>query len=170
MPTKKKSAAKKTPAKKAAAKGTKKTIRAKANHSHGGIYLTPKGNVSIAVPPFWFFRQTNDDLELDSPTTATSIVVSAFQRNGRVDPLDSRDSMERFLGTAPAVGRKTVTLSSKARTIARFKDTEGANWQCEFLTDGTTLLLATLNSTVKGRSPELQAGLAVLDSIKIVKR
>ena len=166
MPVKKKTAAKKSAAK----KSVKKVVRAKANHSHGGTYLTPKGNVSIAVPPFWFFRQTNDDLELDSPTTATSIVVSAFQRTGRVEALDSRDSMERFLGTAPAVGRKNITLSTKARTIARFKDTEGANWQCEFLTDGTTLLLATLNSTVKGRSPELQAGLAVLDSIKIVKK
>ncbi len=166
MPVKKKTPVKKTAAK----KSVKKAVRAKANHSHGGTYLTPKGNVSIAVPPFWFFRQTNDDLELDSPTTATSIVVSAFQRTGRVEALDSRDSMQRFLGTAPAVGRKNITLSTKARTIARFKDTEGANWQCEFLTDGTTLLLATLNSTVKGRSPELQSGLAVLDSIKIVKK
>ena len=165
MPTKKKSA-KKAPAKTTA----KRAARAKANNSHGGTYLTPKRNVSVSVPPFWFFRQTNDDLELDSPTTATSIVVSAFQRNGRVDPLDSRDSMQRFLGTAPAAGRKNITLSTRARTIARFKDSEGANWQCEFLTDGTTLLLATLNSTEKPRSPELETGYAVLDSIKIVKK
>lgn len=155
--------------KKSAKKATKKTTR-KSNANHSGTYLTPKRNVSIAVPPFWFFRQTNDDLELDSPTTATSIVVSAFQRTGRVEALDSRDSMQRFLGTAPAVGRKQITLSTTARTIARFKDSEGANWQCEFLTDGTTLLLATLNSTAKGRSPELQTGVAVLDSIRIVKR
>jgi hypothetical protein len=155
--------------KKSAKKATKKTTR-KSNANHSGTYLTPKRNVSIAVPPFWFFRQTNDDLELDSPTTATSIVVSAFQRTGRVEALDSRDSMQRFLGTAPAVGRKQITMSTKARTIARFKDSEGANWQCEFLTDGTTLLLATLNSTAKGRSPELQTGVAVLDSIRIVKR
>jgi hypothetical protein len=170
MPTKKKSAAKKTARKQPTKTTAKKTVRANANHSHGGTYTTPKGNVSIAVPPFWFFRQTNDDLELDSPTTATSIVVSAFQRSGRVEALDSRDSMQRFLGTAPAVGRKTITLRTKPRTVARFKDSEGANWQCEFLTDGTTLLLATMNSTDKPRSPELQTGLAVLDSIKIVKK
>jgi hypothetical protein len=155
--------------KKAAKKSVKKSIR-KSTASHNGMYVTPKRNVSIAVPPFWFFRQTNDDLELDSPTTATSIVVSAFQRTGRVEALDSRDSMQRFLGTAPAVGRKQITMSTKARTIARFKDSEGANWQCEFLTDGNTLLLATLNSTAKGRSPEIQAGIAVLDSIRIVKK
>ncbi len=97
-------------------------------------------------------------------------MVSAFQRTGRVDALDSRDSMKRFFESAPANGRKQITLSTRVRTIARFKDTEGANWQCEFLTDGTTLLLATLNSTEKGRSPELQTGFAVLDSIKIVKK
>jgi hypothetical protein len=160
MPTKKKSA------KKSPAKATTKRVKA----APAGTYLTPRKNVSLSVPTFWFFRQTNDDLELDSPTTATSIVVSAFQRTGRVEPLDSRDSMQRFLGTAPAVGRKNITLSTKARTVARFKDPEGANWQCEFLTDGTTLLLATLNSTEKPRSPELQAGYAVLNSIKIVKK
>ncbi len=163
MATKKKTAPKKRSA-------PKKTIRKTGNHAHGGTYFTPKGNVSVAIPPFWFFRQTNDDLELDSPTTATSIVVSAFQRSGRVEALDSRDSMQRFLQTAPAVGRKTTTLSTRQRTVARFKDSEGTHWQCEFLTDGTTLLLATLNSTEKPRSTELQTGYAVLDSIKIVKK
>lgn len=157
-------------------KSTKKSARkpnatqASKKNNHGGTYFTPKGNVSVSIPPFWFFRQTNDDLELDSPTTSTSIVVSAFHRTGRVDPLDSRDSMKRFLATAPAVGRKTMVLSTKPRTVARFKDGEGANWQCEFLTDGNTLLLATLNSTEKPKSPELQQGLAVLGSIKIVKK
>lgn len=145
---------------------TKKSARKSPN----GTYTTPKRNVSLSVPPFWFFRQTNDDLELDSPTTATSIVVSAFQRSGRREPLDSRDSMQRFLQTAPAAGRKTVTLSTKSRTVAKFKDGEGVAWQCEFLTDGTTLLLATLNSTEPARSPEHKAGLAVLQSIKILKR
>ena len=163
MPTKKKSSSKKTVAK-------KKAVRSGGNHAHGGVYVTPKGNVSVAVPPFWFFRQTNDDLELDSPTTATSIVISAFQRSGRRDPLDAREYMQRFLETAPAVGRKLVTLSTKPRTVARFKDSEGTAWQCEFLTDGTTLLLATLNTTEIPRSTELHAGYAVLDSIKIVKR
>jgi hypothetical protein len=162
MATKKKAvASRKTP---------KKTIRATNNHAAGGTYFTPKGNVSVAVPPFWFFRQTNDDLELDSPTTATSIVISAFQRSGRVEALDSREYMKRFLQTTPAVGRKTLTRSTKPRTVAKFKDGDGANWQCEFLTDGNTLLLATLNSTEKLRSHELQTALAVLDSIKIVTR
>jgi hypothetical protein len=149
----------------------KKTARKNTNHNGvAGTYLTPRGNVSIAVPPFWFFRQTNDDLELDSPTTATSIVVSAFQRSGRNQPLDSRDYMKRFLETAPAVGRKTITHSTRPRTIAKFKDGEGANWQCEFLTDGNTLLLVTLNSTEKLRSPELQTAIAVLDKLKILKK
>jgi|SRR5581483_1520499 len=150
-------------------KSTRKKSTKLSNHING-TYLTPKHNVSIAVPPFWFFRQTNDDLELDSPTTATSIVVSAFQRTARREALDSREYMQRFLQTAPAAGRKTITLSSKIRTIAKFRDGEGANWQCEFLTDGNTLLLATLNSTETARSAELQAGLAVLDSIRIVKK
>jgi hypothetical protein len=141
-----------------------------ARKSLNGTYLTPKRNVSLAVPPFWFFRQTNDDLELDSPTTATSIVVSAFQRSGRRESLDSRDYMQRFLQTAPAAGRKQVTLSTKPRTVAKFKDGEGTAWQCAFLTDGTTLLLVTLNSTEKPRSPELRSALEVLDSIKILGR
>ncbi len=159
------------PAKKSSAtKIAKKSVRATNNHARGGTYCTPKGNVSIAVPPFWFFRQTNDDLELDSPTTSTSIVVSAFHRTGRVEALDSREYMKRFLQTAPANGRKAVTLSTKPRTVAKFRDAEGANWQCEFRTDGNTLLLATLNSTEKPRSHEVQSALAVLDSIKIVKK
>ncbi len=166
----KKTSSSKTSRKSAPKKTARKSIRATNNHARGGTYFTPKGNVSLAVPPFWFFRQTNDDLELDSPTTATSIVVSAFQRSGRLDPLDSRDSMKRFLGTAPAVGRKTIALSTKPRTVARFKDAEGAHWQCEFLTDGTTLLLATMNSTDQPRSPELQTAVAVLNSIRIVKK
>jgi hypothetical protein len=41
-------------------------------------------------------------------------------------------------------------------------------WQCAFLTDGTTLLLVTLNSTEKPRSPGLQTGLDVLASIKLL--
>ena len=158
MPTKKKAPAK------------KKAKTTKNHNGPSGTYLTPRGNVSIAVPPFWFFRQTNDDLELDSPTTATSIVVSAFQRSGRNEPLDSREYMKRFLETAPAAGRKTVTHSTKPRTIAQFKDAEGVDWRCEFLTDGTTLLLATLNSTEKRRSAELQTGFAVLDALRILKK
>lgn len=144
--------------------------KSSARKSTIGTYLTPKRNVSVAIPPFWFFRQTNDDLELDSPTTATSIVVSAFQRDGRRAPLDSRESMQRFLQTAPAAGRKQITLSSKARTVAKFKDGEGAAWQCAFLTDGTTLLLVTMNSTEKPRSPEMQTAVTVLDSVKIVRK
>ncbi|HEY3930058.1 MAG TPA: hypothetical protein VGL89_16930 [Candidatus Koribacter sp.] len=150
-------------------KSTRKTSTKHSNHLNGS-YLTPKRNVSIAVPPFWFFRQTNDDMELDSPTTATSIVVSAFHRTARREPLDSREYMQRFLQTAPAAGRKTVTVSTKSRTVAKFRDGEGANWQCAFLTDGNTLLLATLNSTEKPSSGELQTGLTVLDSIRIVKK
>ena len=145
---------------------TKKPARKSAN----GTYVTPKRNVSLPVPPFWFFRQTNDDLELDSPTTSTSIVVSAFQSSGRRDPLDSREDLKRFLEPAPAVGRKTVTVNTKARTNAKFNAAEGAAWQCEFLTDGTTLLLATLNSTEPARAPEHKTGLDVLQSIKILKR
>lgn len=160
MSTKKKSVARKSAPKKSRS----------PQRAQGGTYITPKGNVSIKVPPFWFFRQTNDDLELDSPTTSTSIVVSAFQRNGRNSPLDSREYMTRFLQTAPAVGRKTVTASAKARTSASFKDSDGANWQCEFLTDGTTLLLVTMNSTEKARSPEVQTAAAVLASLKIVRK
>ncbi len=147
----------------------KKAAPKKTNHA-SGTYITPKRNVSLAVPPFWFFRQTNDDLELDSPTTATSIVISAFHRSARVEALDARDYMARFLQTAPAAGRKTITHSSKQRTVAKFKDPDGAAWQCEFHTDGATLLLATLNSTEKPRSHELQAGLSVLNSIKILRK
>jgi hypothetical protein len=141
-----------------------------ARKSLNGTYITPQRNVTVSIPPFWFFRQTNDDLELDSPTTATSIVVSAFQRSGRREALDSREYMKRFLQTAPAAGRKQITLNTKARTIAKFKDGEGTLWQCGFLTDGTTLLLVTLNTTEKPKSPEMQAGMAVLDSVKILKR
>ena len=39
MPTKKKSAAKKTA-------GKSKNTRPNGNHAHGGTYVTPKGNVS----------------------------------------------------------------------------------------------------------------------------
>ena len=69
-----------------------------------------------------------------------------------------------------AAARRRSAPATKSRTIAKFKDTEGANWQCEFLTDGNTLLLATLNSTEKPRSLEVQTAIAVLDSIKIVKK
>ncbi len=142
-----------------------------SNHAlHGGVYTTPRGNVTLLVPAFWSLRQTNDDLELDSPTNNTSLVVTAFKRNPGAPPLDSREYMGRFLQTAPANGRRSTDVSSKARTVARFKDADKASWQVEFFTDGQTLLLATLNTTEAPRSPEARTGAAVLASIKLRKK
>lgn len=145
--------------------------KASTNHAlHGGVYVTPRGNVSLVVPAFWSFRQTNDDLELDSPTTHSSVVVTAFKRDPESTALDSREYMDRFLRTAPAQGRKSIDLSTKSRSIARFKDSESTAWQVEFLTDGRTLLLATLNTSEAPRSPEAKTGTAVLASIKLRRK
>ena len=55
-------------------------VARKSSGFHGGSYVTPKRNVSIGIPAFWTLRQTNDDLEVESPSRKTSVVVTAFQR------------------------------------------------------------------------------------------
>ncbi len=169
-PSKKQTAKKRT----APATRSSNNSAARNHHSnhvfHGGVYTTPRGNVTLMVPAFWSLRQTNDDLELDSPTNNTSLVVTAFKRNPGAPPLDSREYMERFLQTAATNGRRALEVSSKARTVARFKDAEKASWQVEFFTDGQTLLLATLNTSEAPRSPEARTGAAVLASIKLRKK
>ena len=133
----------------------------------GGIYHTPKGNVSIGIPAFWTLRQTNDDLEVESPTGKTSVVVTAFQRDNGFAKLDAREYLNRFLQTAPVKGKPVGEESERAIARSRFRDLEGDSWRVAFLTDGDTLLLATLNSTLPSRNQEWRTGGGVLESITL---
>lgn len=135
--------------------------------SLGGSYVTPSGNVSLRVPPFWTLRQTNDDLEVESPSGATSVIVTAFQRDETTVKLDAREYLEKFLRTAPIKGRAHTESNGRSRAVSRFRDLEGDHWEVEFLSDGDTLLLATMNSTQSLRSEELRTGAGVLRSLKL---
>lgn len=90
----------------------------KANGFHGGTYITPKGNVSIGIPAFWSLRQTNDDLEVESPSRKTSVIVTAFQRENGVAKLDARAYLEHFLQSASMKGRAQAGERSVACPIA----------------------------------------------------
>jgi len=180
MPTKsktlKKTAATKKAAKsistKAPAKASAKTStpKEKANGFHPGTYIVPRGHVSIAVPTFWSLRQTNDDIQVESEASETTVIVTAYQRNEDVKALDARDYLKHFLDTAPVAGRLQTGDSSKQRASARFRDEEGDNWFVRFISNGQTLLLATCHSNRPLTSREGKTGVAVLDSIKLKAR
>ena len=53
------------------------------------------------------------------------------------------------------------------RTPNRASATEGDHWQIEVLTNGDTLLLATLNSSLPPRSQEPRVGAEILRTIRI---
>ncbi len=163
-----------TSAKKSSAKMAKKgstsgksTRRKVTGSFHGGIYVTPQGNVAIGIPAFWTLRQTNDDLEVESPSSMTSVIVTAFQRENGVAKLDARRHLEHFLENASMKGRADTGTSSPSRARSRFRDPEGDHWQIEVLTNGDTLLLATLNSSLPPRSQEPRVGAEILETIKL---
>ncbi len=154
--------------KKRLAKTARKTTRGKKTGGfHGGSYITPKGNVSIGVPAFWTLRQTNDDLEVESPSRKTSVIVTAFQRENGVTKLDAREYLKHFLQSASVKGRTDAGKSGPSRAHSRFRDPEGDHWQIEVLTNGDTLLLATLNSSLPPRSQEPRVGVEVLRTITL---
>lgn len=133
-----------------------------------GTYIVPRGHVSIGIPPFWTLRQTNDDLEVEAPSGATSVIVTAFQRNGRNQPLDAREYLDHFLKTAPSNGRLRKERGSKLRAAARYKDPEGDHWEVAFVTNGTTLLMATCNTSLPLTHKDSKTGLQVLSSLKLI--
>ncbi len=135
-----------------------------------GTYTVPRGHVSIAVPAFWTLRQTNEDLEIEAPSGATSIIVTAFQRNGRTQTLDAREYLDHFLETAPKNGRLHRDRGTKQRAAARYRDPDGDHWEVAFVTDGVTLLLATCNTTFPTTNKEAKTGFQVLDSLTIGKK
>jgi hypothetical protein len=144
--------------------------KANGHGFHPGTYVVPRGHVSIAVPTFWNLRQTNDDVQVESEASETTVVVSAYHRNEGVKALDARDYLEHFLNTAPVAGGLKSGESSRTHASARFRDEEGDNWVVRFLTNGQTLLLATCHSNRPLNSREGRTGLAVLDSIKLKGR
>jgi hypothetical protein len=181
MPTtlkkQKKTAAPKKAAKKTSAKTSAKTSEVKTstpkttkNGFHPGTYTVPRGHVSIAVPTFWSLRQTNDDVQVESEASETTVIVTAYQRNDGVKALDARDYLKHFLDTAPVAGRLQTGDSTKQHATARFRDEEGDNWFVRFLSNGQTLLLATCHSNRPLTSREGKTGVAVLESIKLKAR
>jgi hypothetical protein len=179
MPTKAKSpkksaatkkAAKKTATPKSAKAAAKPSTKAAKNGFHPGTYIVPRGHVSIAVPTFWSLRQTNDDIQVESEASETTVIVTAYHRNEGVKSLDARDYLKHFLDTAPVAGRLQTGDSSKQRASARFRDEEGDNWFVRFISNGQTLLLATCHSNRPLTSREGRTGVAVLDSIKLKAR
>ena len=166
-----KKAAKKTSTKTAAQAPVKTSSpKAKSNGFHPGTYIVPRGHVSIAVPTFWSLRQTNDDIQVESEASETTVVVTAYQRNEGVKSLDARDYLKHFLDTAPVAGRLQTGDSSKQKASARFRDEEGDNWFVRFISNGQTLLLATCHSNRPLTSREGKTGVAVLDSIQLKAR
>ena len=178
MPTKtktpKKTAARKpikTAAKSATQPAAKSTGRKAASNSfHPGTYIVPRGHVSIAVPTFWSLRQTNDDIQVESEASETTVVVTAYHRTDGVKPLDARDYLQHFLDTAPVAGRLQTGDSSRQQASARFRDEEGDNWFVRFISNGKTLLLASCHSNRPLTSRDGRTGVAVLDSIKLKAR
>ncbi len=141
-----------------------------SNGFHPGTYIVPRGHVSIAVPTFWNLRQTNDDIQVESEASETSVIVTAYHRNAGVGPLDARDYLQHFLETAPVASRVQIGSGSRQQATARFRDPEGDNWFVRFVSNGETLLLATCHSNLPLTSRDGRTGVAVLASIKLKAR
>jgi hypothetical protein len=139
------------------------------NGFHPGTYTVPRGHVSIAVPPFWYLHQTNDDIQVESEASETTVIVSAYQRKRGIGPLDARDYLQHFLETAP-VRSRLESGGTRRDAGARFRDPEGDNWLVRFLSNGDTLVLATCHSNRPLTSREGKTGAAVLASVKLKAR
>lgn len=166
-----KTATRKSSAKTAAATTTtaKKTAASKTSRTPFGTYTVAKKHVSVAVPPYWRFRQTNEDLELDAPSGNTSVIITAYQKNGRSAALDAREYLDHFLANIPAESRITRDGSTKQRASARYRDDEGNSWLVSFLTNGKTLLLAELSTAGPLTGKEARTALEVMSSVKLGK-
>lgn len=151
-------------------KSTTNTKSRKPAKLSAGTYTVPRGHVSVAVPAFWTLRQTNDDLEVEAPSGTTSVIVTAFQRNGRSQPLDAREYLDHFLETAPKNSRLHRDRGTKQRATARYKDPDGDRWDVAFVTDGATLLLATCSTSLPTTNKEARTGFQVLESVTIRKK
>lgn len=150
---------------------SKQKSSAKKLSNHFGTYTVARGHVSISVPPFWTFRQTNEDIEVDSPSGDTSIIVTAYKRNARVNSLDAREYLEHFLASAPRESRvQRDQESKKTKATAKYRDSEGNSWFVQFVTNGHTLLLAELSTAGSLSSREAKTALAVLESLKLKRQ
>ena len=174
VPPRSKAARSKTAQSKKAASGAaaspKSSSKKSSNGFHPGTYIVPRGHVSIAVPTFWNLRQTNDDVQVESEASETTVIMTAYHRNADVKALDARDYLQHFLETAPVAGRLQAGNGTKQQASARFRDEEGDNWFVRFISNGDTLLLATCHSNRPLTSRDGKTGLAVLDSIKLKGR
>ncbi|HYD16777.1 MAG TPA: hypothetical protein VEB03_02110 [Candidatus Nanoarchaeia archaeon] len=146
---------------------SKPTPRVNSNHKQTGLYTAPRGNVTIAVPAFWSLRQTNDDLEVESPTGKTSVIVTAFQSDGSSKRLDAREYLQHFMETAQTKSKPKLNGNTRQHARARFRDVDGDNWEVLFLSNGKTLLLATCNSSLPSTGKEAKVGVTVLESLKL---
>lgn len=140
------------------------------NHNHFGTYTVARGHVSIGVPPFWAFRQTNEDIEIDSPTGNTSLIVTAYQKDHSVKSLDAREYLAHFLESAPKESRVKREEGTKARAAARYRDQDGHSWYVEFVTNGKTLLLAEVSAAGPLTGREAKTAIAALQSLKLKKK
>ena len=64
-------------------------------------------------------------------------------------------------------GRPQTEKNGHSRAISRFRDQDGDCWQVEFLTDGDTLLLVTMHTSLKPRSEEARTAAQVLGTLRL---
>jgi hypothetical protein len=95
------------------------------------------------------------------------VIVTAFHRENGMTKLDARTYLEHFLQSASVRVRANAGKRGPSRAHTRFRDSEGDHWQVEVLTNGDTLLLATLNSGLSPRSQEPRVGAEILRTIRI---
>ncbi len=140
------------------------------NGSQLGTYTVPRGDVSVAVPPFWTLRQTNEDLEVESPGKTTSVIVTVFKDDGSGNRLDAREYLQHFLETAHTKRAPKLNGSNRTHAKARFRDPDGDIWHASVLANKKTLLFATCNSSLPSTGKEAKLGIHVLESLKLKSR
>jgi hypothetical protein len=149
------------------AKSAKSTNKKSSTSKPLGIYTVPRGDVSVPVPAFWGFRQTNDDLQLVAPSGDVSVIITAYAKSNGMRSLDSRESLEYLLASAPNLSKLKREPATKKRAGARYVDADGNSWWVEFITNGKTLLLGEVSSTGPLRGPEAKAAVKILQDLKL---
>ena len=132
-----------------------------------GFYIASSKRFRISVPVSWRLCETEQDFQVESPSTKTAVIVTTFKNLDSALSVDTREHLSRFLRRAPVKGKAKVLAHSKSRSSARYKDSRERSWKVVFLAKPSRLLLATCNSEPTTDLHEMRIGQGILESIKL---
>ena len=132
-----------------------------------GFYVASGVRFSVLVPAQWMLQETEEDLQVSSPSGKTAVIVSTFKRTGPEAIADAREHLSRFLAKENVKAEATLLIQTQGDATADYNDSEGGFWRVTFLMNARRLVLATCNSTRGAEAEEVSQGRHVLASINL---